>query len=100
MLQMMNCPACGAANSVKKEVCYQCNAPLHVVAETVEEKVVSRPPKLCSECSHSCLFAPHGYRLKEDEIWCAHLESAIAVDHPAGECYSQPFEWRREQTLG
>jgi hypothetical protein len=96
---MMNCPACGAANSVKKEVCYQCNAPLHAVAGAVEEKAISRPPKVCYDCSHACIFPPPGSRLKDNEVWCAHLESAIIGDQPAGECYSEPFVWRREETL-
>jgi len=96
---MMNCPACGAANSVKKEICYRCNARLHALPEAKEEKAAPAVIKVCADCSHACIFPPPGCRLKENEIWCAHLESAFAVDHPAGSCFSEPFKWRREEIM-
>jgi hypothetical protein len=97
---MMNCPGCGAANSVRKETCYQCGAPLHV-PEAGEKPETNSPdePKICAECCHACIFPPPGSRLKGDEIWCAHLESAIDGNTPARNCYAKPFEWRREHIL-
>lgn len=42
MAQMMKCPRCGAANSVRRATCYACEAPLHPAAGPPQQSAASR----------------------------------------------------------
>jgi hypothetical protein len=95
-MQMMNCPHCGAANSVKREYCYQCDGDLRgQPTKTADLEYVPT----CGNCSYAGFFPPVGHRIGPDQVWCTKKDEAVAATQVAGECYVEAFGWKREDIL-
>jgi hypothetical protein len=94
-VQMIKCRACGAANSVKRAKCCECEADLHGPA----------PPRgadqlrVCKNCIHSTVFPPAGTTIGYTSVWCLRLETVKEADDAAGDCFEVSFTWRREESL-
>lgn len=94
-MQIMKCPACRAPNSVKRAICFQCEADLHSATPRVPEGET----RLCKHCSFAALTPPVGQKIVPTEIWCLRHQAARAADGFAQECFECAFTWRREESL-
>jgi len=96
-VRMIKCPACGAANSVKRAHCFECEADLHApqpaAARSAEEQ------RVCKNCIHSTVFPPLGKKMGYSEVWCMRLETVKEAENPADQCFELSFTWRREESL-
>lgn len=95
-MQMMKCPSCGAANSIKRGKCFSCEADLHAAPTA---RVSDGPLHVCKNCIHSTVFPPAGKTLGYSEVWCLRFEFAKEAEHPADKCFEPSFTWRREESL-
>jgi hypothetical protein len=95
-MQMMDCPHCGAANSVKRDVCYQCNGDLR--GEPSKSADLDYMPA-CKDCSHAGIFPPAGQRISAEQVWCMRKDIAVGSTQMAGDCYEEAFSWKREDIL-
>ncbi len=95
-MEMMQCPHCGAGNSVKRDYCFQCEGALRGEARPSEEH--SYVPR-CANCVHAAVFPPPGKRIKPDEVWCTEQEEAMPSAKVAGDCFGEAFGWSREDIL-
>ncbi|MFB3880356.1 MAG: hypothetical protein ACE149_03785 [Armatimonadota bacterium] len=95
-MQMMNCPHCGAPNSVKRDVCYQCSGDLRGQPSKVAG--LDYMPT-CKDCSHAGIFPPAGQRISAEQVWCMLKDVAVGSTQMAGDCYEEAFAWKREDIL-
>jgi len=93
---MTRCPACGAANSIKRTTCFQCEADLCASAPAARG---TSDPRVCKNCVHSTVFPPIGTTIGGFEVWCLLLKTAKEADNPAPECFEIAFAWGREESL-
>lgn len=96
-MQMMKCPACGAANSVKRAHCFACEGELH--AEAAAAPPQPGDQRVCKNCVHSTVFPPVGTAIGYSEVWCLRREELKEADAPAEDCFELSFTWRREESL-
>ena len=94
-MQMMRCPACGAANSVKRAACFQCEAELH----SVGTPVITSEVRVCKNCAHATVSPPVGTTVRGSEVWCLKLSAGRDANHPGPACFQGSFTWRREESL-
>ena len=94
-MDMMKCPHCGVANSVKRELCYQCERGLRDLPKVAQESSAV----ICGACSLAAMSPPPGIKVTRDEVWCTHRGAAIQARNAAGACFQQSFGWGREQIL-
>ena len=108
MARMMGCPRCGAANSVKRQACYACEAPLHepegALGAVRADSRAARPPQppapgTCAMCAHAVVFPPAGVKISLEEVYCAKREEPVAGATAERDCYEQAFSWRRADIL-
>jgi len=111
MVEMMECPSCGASNSVKRQTCYSCQAPLHQPAVSApagweREGTAVAPPQAtppaagtCAMCAHGAVFPPPGVHIQIEEVYCTKHERPVVGCQPGGECYEQAFTWRRTEIV-
>ncbi len=95
-MEMMDCPHCGTANSVKRDYCFQCNGDLRGKPNTTAD--LDYLPK-CADCSHAAIFPPAGHRISPDQVWCAINEEAVGSTRMACDRYEEAFGWKREDIL-
>jgi len=95
-MQMMDCPHCGAANSVKRDYCYQCNGDLR--GQPSKAAGLDYVPT-CNNCLHAGIFPPAGKRIGPEQVWCAQKDVPVGSAQMAGECYEEAFGWKREDIL-
>ena len=92
---MVACPHCGTQNSTKREYCYQCEGAMRGAPKKEQAGYVPT----CGSCSQAAIYAPAGIRLSASQVWCMKREQALASDMVAGDCFTEAFGWRREETL-
>lgn len=95
-MQMMKCPVCGAANSVKRAKCFACEADLRAPGP---QPRASGEQRVCKNCVHSTVFPPPGKKIGYSEVWCMRLETVKEADDQADQCFELSFTWRREESL-
>ncbi|UCH35635.1 MAG: hypothetical protein JSV65_04605 [Armatimonadota bacterium] len=95
-MQMMKCPTCGAANSIKREKCFECDADLHALAAAAHGQETVR---VCKNCIHSTVFPPPGTTIGYTDVWCLRRELVRNADAWAEECFEISFTWKREESL-
>lgn len=95
-MRMMKCPRCGAENSVRRDHCYQCGAPLH--SSEPQPAELDYVPT-CANCAHAAVFPPPGKNLKPDEVWCMKQDAPVPAAQVAGDCFEEAFGWKREDIL-
>jgi ribosomal protein L40E len=93
-MEMMQCPQCGARNSVRREYCFECKGGLRG-----EPKEAPDSAPTCAICSHAAIFPPPGQRLTPDQVWCTKKGEALASAKVADNCFSQAFGWNRAEIL-
>jgi hypothetical protein len=93
-MDMMKCPHCGAANSTKREYCYQCEGALKGMPKVERDYVAT-----CGSCSHAAVFPPPGQRITPEQVWCTLREEAVPCSMVSGECFEQAFGWNRAEIL-
>jgi hypothetical protein len=95
-MEMMDCPHCGARNSVKRDYCFQCLGELRGKAP---------PPQgrdyvpTCANCAHAAVFPPPGQQITPDQVWCTKQDEAVSSAKIAGDCFREPFGWDRADIL-
>ena len=94
-MQMMKCPACGAANSVKRARCFECEGDLHAPSLPHGHEQL----EVCKNCIHSTVFPPAGHTIGYTSVWCLRLETIREADDPAADCFEVSFTWKREESL-
>jgi NMD protein affecting ribosome stability and mRNA decay len=94
-MEMMKCPHCGAQNSVKRDICFQCEGALRGEPKKGTRESIAT----CAHCSHAAIFPPPGQRITPDQVWCTKKEEAVASAKIAGDCFSEAFGWRRAEIL-
>ncbi len=95
-MQMLNCPHCGTANSVKRDYCFQCDGNLRGAPNTTAD--LEYVPT-CASCVNAAIFPPAGVKLNPDQVWCAERDEAVAASRMGGDCFSEAFSWKREDIL-
>lgn len=102
-MEMMECPHCGAQNSVKRDYCYQCQEALHDEAHAQPAHLQADPQRdyvpTCANCARAAIFPPLGKQIAPDEVWCTEREEAVPSAQIAGECFEEAFGWKREDIL-
>lgn len=108
-MEMMECPKCGAQNSVKRDFCYECQQPLRGEAaeQPLQSKAASPPQEgeqrdyvpTCANCAHAAIFPPLGKHLTPNEVWCTEREEVVPAAQIGGDCFSEAFSWKREDIL-
>jgi hypothetical protein len=103
MLKMMSCPACGMANSEKRDTCYSCQALLRAAAPGSDPLSFAPPDiagqRVCANCCRSTVYPPRGTKLRQDEVWCNVSNKPIAVINPGAECFVSAFGWQSNKIL-
>lgn len=94
-MEMIPCPHCGAANSAKRDHCYQCEGALRGAPKEEGRDYVPT----CANCAQAAIFPPPGQRLAPDEVWCSERNEAVPSSQVAGDCFAEAFGWKREDIL-
>lgn len=92
---MMKCPVCGASNSIRRTICFQCAADFHAQAPSP----TPCDPRACKNCAHATVSPAVGTVISGSQVWCLKLKTAKGADDPGGECFEASFAWRREESL-
>lgn len=95
-MEMMDCPHCGNANSVKRDYCYQCGGDLQGEPNTTAD--LEYIPT-CGTCARAAISPPAGQAVSQGHVWCMERDEAVPVGQMAGDCFAQPFGWKREDIL-
>ena len=101
MLRMVDCPACGAANSDKRDACFSCQA---LLRPTSPVQTLSRPEsasqRTCVQCSHSTVYAPRGVKMSFEQVWCTMHDKVTECCADGQECFAEAFSWKSNSILG
>jgi hypothetical protein len=95
-MEMMDCPHCGTQNSVKRDYCYQCGGELQGEPNTTAD--LEYIPT-CANCARAAISPPAGQGISPDQVWCMERDEAVGSAQMAGDCFAQPFGWKREDIL-
>jgi hypothetical protein len=99
-MEMMQCPHCGAGNSVKRDYCFQCDGSLREEARPPEEKGEQQGlVPTCARCAQAAISPPLGKQITRDEVWCMEHEEAVPSGKVGGDCFREAFGWSREEIL-
>jgi hypothetical protein len=96
-MEMMQCPHCGAGNSVKRDYCFQCQGALRGEAKPAEDQ--RGYMETCARCAQANIHPPLGKQIGPDEVWCMEKEEAVPASKVAGDCFQEQFAWNREDIL-
>jgi hypothetical protein len=99
-MEMMQCPHCGAGNSVKRDYCFQCQGALRGEAKPAgaggeEHGLVPT----CARCVKAAISPPLGRQISPDEVWCTEQDEAVPASKVAGDCFQEAFAWNRGDIL-
>jgi len=100
-MRMMPCPHCAASNSVKRQLCYQCERPLYIGTPGAAPPQPEAPPLLttCGHCCYANAAPPLGRRMARDQVWCSRRDDPVPAAQAASDCYEPAFGWSREQII-
>ena len=98
-MQMMSCPHCGASNSVKRELCYQCQKPLRTGPAKEQQAEAGVVVTSCADCCYASSAPPLGRHMAHEQVWCSHRDEPVSAARVASECYEPAFTWARDQIV-
>lgn len=98
-VEMIRCPSCGSANSVKRTICFECEQRLDAPPPTPQVNPGDEPVKACKTCLQAKSFPPQGQKMGRDEVWCDKEGKAKPSTAPACNDYEAAFGWGKFEAL-